>query len=155
MSNAWVCKFDGTIQCEESEAITLEVMKEELAAIIGSDNILGMEKRSEFMVQLCGMPTGVTNAYEITSEGWQLLNRGIVGPQGFSLCTAPDQNSKGENLARVIGAFTSSNPTTVRELIGHSLRVYRTGDALTQDWRPERVNIETNELGKIEEIWFG
>ncbi len=43
-------------------------MRGELAKIIGEDNILNMEKRSQIMIQKCGMPTGRMNAYEITEE---------------------------------------------------------------------------------------
>jgi hypothetical protein len=61
-------------------------MRKELAMIIGEENILRMEKRSQIVVRQCGMPTGNMNAYEITEEGWHILTTGIVGPQGFNLC---------------------------------------------------------------------
>ena len=72
MGNVWVCKPDGTIQCDQnSREITLEEMREELSTIIGSENIINMEKRSHLVIQMCGMPTGVTNAYEITKAFWE------------------------------------------------------------------------------------
>ncbi|MBA4141754.1 MAG: hypothetical protein H0X43_01860 [Nitrosospira sp.] len=159
MTNIWVCKPDGTIQCDEdSKEITLEKMRDELASIIGEDNIVSMKKTSRPMIQLCGMPTGSMNAYEITERGAFILERGIVGRQGFNPCSPEKyaQSLSSEvNIGQVIGSLTSCNPTTVKELTGHPLRVYKTGDFLTRDWRPDRVNIEVNNEGIIVDIWFG
>lgn len=163
MPNIWVCKFDGTIQCDEdSKEITLEEMRKQLAALIGDDNILDMKKSSRPMITLCGMPTGRMNSYEITEKGWFVLSRGIVGPQGFERCEE-DIGKKEKagaaeadiNIGQVIGICTSSNPVFIRELIGHPIRVYKTGDPLTKDWRPDRVNIETDAEGIIVKVWFG
>ena len=46
-------------------------------------------------------------------------------------------------------------PKSVRSLIGHKCRVYKTGDVLTMDFWPDRVNIEVNASGIIVDIWFG
>ncbi len=51
--------------------------------------------------------------------------------------------------------LTHSNPTTIKELTGRPLRVYKTGDVITQDWKPERVNVELSEKNVIVEVWFG
>jgi hypothetical protein len=159
MGNIWVCKPDGTIQCDEdSKEITLEEMREELASIIGDKNILGMKKTSRPMIQLCGVPTGKMNAYEITEQGALILERGFVGPRGFNRCSAEgDKESEPSeaNVGQIIGSLTCHNPTTVKELAGHPLRVYKTGDALTKDWRPDRVNIEIDSKGIIVSVWFG
>lgn len=156
MDDIWVCKFDGTIQCDEdSKEITLEEMHEQLAMIIGEENILGMEKRSVPMIDLCGMPTGSMNAYQITKQGEFLLEHGFVGRQGFNPCPAIAALDAKMNIGQLIGTLTSSNPTTIKELVGRSLRVYRTGDSLTFDWRPERTNIELNDKGIIVKVWFG
>ena len=41
-------------------------------------------------------------------------------------------------------------------LLGKSLRVYRTGDMLTLDYRPDRANIELNPADRrIVRVWFG
>ena len=115
-----------------------------------------MEKRQRPMVRMCGMPTGLLNCYEITQEGWTLLSNGIVGKNGFQrLDEGPQESPENVNLGRLIGSLTASNPQTVQELVGHQLRVYKTGDALTLDWRPERCNIEVSDLKKIVKIWFG
>lgn len=42
------------------------------------------------------------------------------------------------------------------DLLGKSLRVYRTGDALTKDLRPDRANVELDPgSGRIVDVWFG
>jgi hypothetical protein len=41
-------------------------------------------------------------------------------------------------------------------LLGKSLRVYRTGDMLTLDYRPDGANIELNPADRrIVRVWFG
>ena len=87
MSTIWVCKHDGTIQCnDDSVEITLEEMREQLELIIGASNVLNMKKKEYPTIQQCDTPTGKMNAYEITEQGWYILNHGIVGPVGFTLC---------------------------------------------------------------------
>ncbi len=158
MSNVWVCKFDGTIQCDQnSKEIPLGKMRENLEKIIGKGNVLSMEKRSQIMMQVCGMPTGHVNAYEITEEGSSMLNRGITGRQGFNPCLSSksDDGEEKANIGQVISACASENPVSIKELTGHPLRVYTTGDMLTMDWQPDRVNIEVGENRKIIDVWFG
>ena len=43
----------------------------------------------------------------------------------------------------------------VSTLIGKPSRVYKTGDSLTKDFIPDRVNIELNKSGEIVKIWMG
>lgn len=157
MSNVWVYKFDGTIQCDEKvQEVSLEEMREELAVLIGSANILSMKKEQRPMVQLCGMPTGRINCYEITEASWLVLSTGIVGTVGFQrMDEGPLETSEQVNLGRIIGSLTTSNPQTIQELVGHPLRVYKTGDMLTLDWRPNRCNIEVNNSSVIVKVWFG
>jgi len=141
MNNIWVCKPDGTIQCGYAREITLEEMRIELAGLIGDSNIRNMEKRSRFVPAVCGAPTGILNAYEITEEGWRLLDNGIRGRQGFEPC-------EGEEIP-------NPQPVQIQELVGRPLRVYKTGEAITKDRIPNRVNIETDDQGVIVNIWFG
>ncbi|VAW70374.1 hypothetical protein MNBD_GAMMA09-1415 [hydrothermal vent metagenome] len=158
MSNIWVCKFDGTIQCDKNaKEIPLQEMRENLEKIIGKDNVLCMEKRSQIMIQVCGMPTGQMNAYEITEEGSSILNRGFTGRQGFNPCLSSksDEAEEKANIGQIISACASENPVTIKELTGHLLRVYTTGDILTMDWQPDRANIEVGEDRKIIDVWFG
>lgn len=48
-----------------------------------------------------------------------------------------------------------ATPNTIEELIGRPSRYYTTGDVLTQDFVPERVNIEVNSNRQVVRIWFG
>jgi hypothetical protein len=43
----------------------------------------------------------------------------------------------------------------IEVIIGKEARVYKTGEALTEDFRPERVNIELSESNEIIQIWMG
>jgi len=43
----------------------------------------------------------------------------------------------------------------ISTLVGKVTRVYKTGDTLTEDFRPERVNVELSEDNKIVQIWMG
>jgi hypothetical protein len=143
MDNIWICKHDGSIQCEPGGGVSLEEMRKELAELIGGENILKMEQRSVTVIQVCGAPTGNLNAYLITEEGWRLLNDGIRGREDFNPC-------EGENIPIPI-----PQPVQIQELIGRPLRVYKTGEAITKDRRPNRVNIETDDQDVIVSIWFG
>jgi hypothetical protein len=157
MSTVWVYKFDGTIQCDTAaQEVPLDKMREELAALVGSENILSMKKDQRPMIQLCGMPTGKINCYELSENGWTLLSTGFPGTGGFQrVDEGPAESAENVNLGRIIGSLTASNPQTVQELVGHPLRMYKTGDMLTLDWRPNRCNIEVNESRVIVKVWFG
>jgi len=85
-----------------------------------------------------------------------LLEKGIQGKQGFErLDDIPEEDTENINVGRFIGSLTASNPQFVQELVGHPLRVYKTGDILTTDWRPDRCNIEISEQRRIVKVWFG
>jgi len=157
MGTVWVYKFDGTVQCDtEAQEIPLEQMRTELVVLIGDENVLSMRKDQRPMIQLCGMPTGRINCYEITETGWVLLSTGVSGTGGFQrIDEGPAETPDEINLGRIIGSLTASNPQTVQELVGHPLRVYKTGDMLTLDWRPNRCNIEVNDSRVIVKVWFG
>lgn len=47
------------------------------------------------------------------------------------------------------------NDNPISTLIGKPSRVYTTGDMLTEDFIPDRVNIELSESGEIVKIWMG
>lgn len=59
-------------------------------------------------------------------------------------------------LINIAAALTQvgQTPTMLSEVIGRAVRFYKTGDSLTMDYRPQRVNIEHAE-GAIVRIWFG
>lgn len=43
----------------------------------------------------------------------------------------------------------------IATLVGKQVRIYTTGEFLTQDHIPERVNIELSDTRKIVRIWKG
>ena len=43
----------------------------------------------------------------------------------------------------------------VETIIGKKARIYNTGDMLTEDYIPERVNIELSDSDVIVRIWMG
>ncbi len=65
MNKVKIFKPDGTLQCNQGQKISLDVMAKELSEIqiFSSDN-----KHDGLMrIQLCGKPTGNNNVYEISS----------------------------------------------------------------------------------------
>jgi hypothetical protein len=159
MSNLWVYKLDGTIQCDkEARKIPLDEARAELSSLIGSNKIIGEKVGSRVVPEVCYFPTGGYNAFEITAEGWYILQHGFRGSEGFLRLEEGRVRSMSPeelNIGQLIGSLTSAQPHTVAQLVGHSLRVYKTGDGLTKDWRPERCNIELINDDTIVSIWFG
>lgn len=94
MTEIWVYKADGTIQCQPAREteVTLAAMREQLAKLIGASNILDEAKWPPRgpVPTICGRPTGNLNAYKITPEGLHLLYSGVDGPSGFDV----DPNTK-------------------------------------------------------------
>jgi hypothetical protein len=43
----------------------------------------------------------------------------------------------------------------IETILGKTTRIYKIGDALTEDFRPDRVNIELSENNEIVQIWMG
>lgn len=73
----------------------------------------------------------------------------------------PWRKLPGKEAEAVLAGFfeTSSSvdrqPVMIRELLGRPCRFLKHDDATTMDWRPDRVNIRTDEKGMIAKIWFG
>lgn len=159
MSNVWVYKLDGTVQCDdEARKIPIDEARGELIGLIGSAKIIGEKVGSKIFPKLCNLPTGAYNAFEITADGWYMLQYGYRGKNGFNLLEEGGVKSKSLdelNVGQLIGSLTSAQPHSIAQLVGHPLRVYKTGDALTKDWRPERCNIELGDSDTIVLIWFG
>lgn len=157
MKNVWVYKFNGTIQCDpETAAIPLEIMRLELEKYAGAENVLAMKTSTRIMPALCGMPTGAINTYELTPAGWYQLEHGVLPNPGFMLLEdAKMQFSGSDSVGQIIGALIAENPQLIRDLPGHPLRVYQTGDPITKDWRPDRFNIERSADNRIVQVWFG
>lgn len=56
---------------------------------------------------------------------------------------------------RLVPAGMVKQPMLVSELTGRPLRVYTTNAPLSQEYRPERINIETGPDGAIVRLWAG
>ncbi len=63
-----VFRYDGSLQCGMGQAVPLDEMAKELAAV--NIKILSSEKTvvSGFIIALCGAPTGRANVYEIAKD---------------------------------------------------------------------------------------
>ncbi len=160
-----VYKADGTLQCTDLAAIPLDQHAAELkelgaSKIFGQGNVHG----PLFVTSLCGAPTGRVNAFAISHDDWERVSSGIVGLRGFRLWSgAPLPDLQMDQSCKIVPARSASPaspqvatmPTLIRELIGRPCRCYREGDGLSQDFIPERVNIEHNAEGRINDIWFG
>ena len=59
------------------------------------------------------------------------------------------------SLITILTFASSKDTDSISSLVGKLSRVYTTGDALTEDFRPDRVNIELNEQRHIISIWMG
>lgn len=161
-----IFKQDGTKQCRsEIKPVPLKehaAQLEEVGVkkICASGNVPG----PIVVPACCGCPTSQVNAFAISYEDWELLKNGIVGTLGFRLWTStpfpdldwePDCVLHPEPVPQVAMMSLVHGPVLIRELLGRPGRCYRQGDALTQDYRPERVNIEMDAGNRITNIWFG
>ncbi len=74
-----VFRYDGSLQCGMGQAVPLDEMAKELAAV--NITVLSSEKRivSGFIIALCGAPSGMANVYEIAKDD---LPRIPADPQG-------------------------------------------------------------------------
>ena len=171
--NPWVWRHDGTLQCSGAAGESLQEAREQLETVIGAQNVVRGEKRKlpGVIIAMCGASTGQVNAFELTPYGFWLLFHGIVGPIEFRpwVATVPVQmhgNGGGqlafdglaqakldkENVAFV--GVAAGGPSAIDQLYGRKCRVYNVGDALTDDYLPERFNIGLV-AGRIREMWFG
>ena len=160
-----VFKGDGTIQCEDNDPIPLEHHAAQLRKI-GTSRICGQGNVPGpfFMTAMCGAPTGRVNAFAIPKCDWDVMSSGFVGTLGFRLwAAAPFPNLEIETGCVISGQAIPGHrgqplgalPVLIRELLGRPCRCYRQGAVLTEDFMPERVNVEHDETGRISDIWFG
>jgi hypothetical protein len=175
--NLWVWRHDGSIQCDPRPGQSLQEAREQLESLIGAENVLDAEKRELpcIIPKMCGIPTARVNACFITVQGYLLLIHGFPGPMGwrpwtddcpedwadapFAALAAARRGVSEEEQPRAVGAAGAGGggggSTAIEDLYGRRCRCYTQGDALTQDYIPERVNIGLNQRGRIVEIWFG
>lgn len=159
MNIAVVFKQDGTVQCETPDPIPLEHHAAELrrmgvTRILGQVNVPGPYPVNA----LRGLSTGRVNAFAIPRADWDQIASGIVGTLGFRLWTGapyPKLDLPGDGTCVGGNSSLAGLPVLIRELIGRPGRSYRQGDVLTDDHRPDRVNVEHDEDGRIADVWFG
>lgn len=167
---ASVYKQDGTIQCEpEIKPRPLQVDADAIKAI--GIRVIGGGQRERlpiFVPTLCGTPTGWANVFSIDLTGitrQQLFQLAALGfrmwafdPAGARKAVkAGDEDPFPLDLpvaANLLGP--DPNPDRLADLIGYVVRVYRTGDVLTDDYLRDRVNIETDpQSHRMVRYWFG
>ncbi|MBD0782130.1 hypothetical protein FX995_10405 [Pseudoalteromonas flavipulchra] len=44
---------------------------------------------------------------------------------------------------------------SLKTIVGKVVRVYQSGDMLTQDHQPQRLNIELNDAQQVVRMWWG
>ena len=68
-STVFVSKPDGSLQCGQGKAMSLQEMEKQL----GSIPVVSRENRTDGLmhIQVCGSPTGKVNVYEIPLEKLQ------------------------------------------------------------------------------------
>lgn len=160
-----VHKADGTFHCEARQPIPVEHHAGELrklgaSKICGQGNVKGPGPNST----VCGAPTGRVNAFAILESDWETIASGTVGTLGFHLWQgAPFPDLKVEQSYRystkpVKGMQAVSItllPVLLREIIGRPGRCYGQGEVLSDDFVPDRINIEHDEFGRISDVWVG
>jgi len=166
---ATVYKQDGTIQCEpEIKPRPLQVDADAIKAI--GIRVIGNGQRERlpiFVPALCGSPTAWANVFSIALDGVTRHQLFLLSGLGFRMWTfdpgparklaeAGDEDPFPLDLpiaANLLGL--DSNPDRIADLIGHTVRVYRTGDPITKDYRRDRVNFETDPSShRIVRYWF-
>lgn len=169
MGTKWVYEFDGSVQCapdDMQQVSTMQESEEKLASLIGEASILNKKSIVLPVITLCGFPKGNAHSFEITEEGHDLLFRGVSGALGFE--DLPDAFSIAISLDKYLMADGEWTPwpwlskssdisvLPISSLIGSKIRIIEEGKAVTLDWAPRRINIETDSSGNyIKKIYFG
>lgn len=155
MSNVWVSKLDGALQFHpEIPKITLIEARDELSGLIGGAQILRGEPGSRIFPSKCGFPEGGYNAFEITAEGWNLLEAaGEEWKHGFYLLDETTVKSVDLTLDLMIGMRILSQPA-LRSGDIPQVRVFQLGDHFTKDFVPGRCNIEIDESRTVLRVWI-
>jgi hypothetical protein len=178
MDTLTIYKQDGTRQCLD---IAPRLLEEDAKVITGLKiRIVGKGRHVELPVVVpaqCGLPTAGANVFDIDATGLtrtQLLELAANGFTAWHFDAEPaEAAARGKATARARGdedpfplahlAVVASllggghpNPDHIRDLVGYLIRVYKTGDLLTMDFRRDRVNFETDpKTHRIVRFWFG
>ena len=166
-----IYKEDGTLQGHpEIEPRPLREDAEAISAL--GVKIVGEGRHEQlpiFVSARVGATTGWANVFDIDEAGLtrhQLFLLSGLGFKIWSFAAAPLETGK---VAGGVEPFASSalldaarllaahaNPDRIADLAGYVIRVYETGDLLTQDYRLDRVNFETDPATRrIIRHWFG
>lgn len=153
---------NGEIQCQDFPPP--RPLQHDIDAItrLGATKICGSAVTSGpgVVIAQCGMPANRVNAIAIPRSDWEMIKTSFVGPLGFKEWTSapyPAMDLDPSCTLRPIGGqnVPSQLNQPIHTLKGRIIRVYTTGDPLTDDFRPDRVNVELNDDGIIVDIWFG
>jgi hypothetical protein len=171
MDQLTIYKQDGTRQCEDIAPRPLAEDEKVISGlkipIIGG----GRHERLPIMVPaMCGLPTAWANVFDIDATGLSRQQLFQLSANGFNvwrfdasereaaIAAGGDNPFPLENLsivATLLGG-AQGNPELIRDLVGYVIRVYKTGDMITMDFRRDRVNFETDpQSRRIVRHWFG
>lgn len=181
-----VYKHDGTKQCGMGVETPLEAMRADLerlgAKVLKSEK----RRWPASILQKCDLPTGWCNVYQLSEHNWPLQAKVILGagfglwpqtpgteevqgrnlmegaeplenpiPWPFSVLSEAPEDWDGPWPFGVVG-LAHAAPNGLGALLGKQLRVYHDGDAYTQDFKVDRVNLVLNrDTAAIIEVWFG
>jgi hypothetical protein len=163
-----IYKQDGTRQCEDIKPRPIDVDAKIISGLGLKIIDHGRHERLPiFTPALCGFPTAWANVFAIDRNGvtrqqlFQLSQHGFKVWE-FSVPSEPAQaKALGEDpfpLLQAAASLLASDvqPDRIADLVGYVIRVYKTGDVLTQDYRRDRVNFETDPTNhRIVRYWFG
>jgi len=161
---------DDTLQCEDFPVPRPIDNDASVLRELGATKICAQAKvpGPYLYAAQCGLPTGQVNAFQLAKSDWETIKKSYVGPLAFKEwpnSAYPKLDPTGECEKSTSEAIEENGKPSLLNggkegvpiggLLGRTLRCYTTGDALTDDYRPERVNIEKDKEGKIVSIWFG
>jgi hypothetical protein len=167
-----IYKQDGTRQCED---IAPRPIAEDAGAITALGvHIVGEGKHELlpiFVPALCGSPTAWANVFAIDRSGLTRQQLFQLSQHGFKVWAFESPPQAADKAAMAGGSDVpfpldlpvaasllapEQHPTCIADLTGYLIRVYKTGDMITMDYRRDRVNFETNPTThRIVRSWFG
>ena len=164
-----VYKPDGTLKCENIKPRPLATDAEDLAKI--GVTVVGAGKHERlpiFTPQVCGSPTGWANVFSLSTKGLTRTQLLALSTHGFKVWTfekppevsarAGDSDSPFPLDFALASALLPQHafPVEIKDLPGYALRAYKTGEALTLDYRLDRFNVEISPADhRIVRTWFG
>lgn len=165
MDKVVVAKFDGTMACGSGTQRPLSEDETQLRSlgageVYGSTNVPGPFGTCR-ACHIC--PSGQVNAFLISADDWEKIQRGIVGTLGFMLWEgAPYPDFGAADQVRTLssrpagaGLSVSAMPVLLRDVIGYTIRVLGPDGVGTTDYQPDRVTFYASEEGRIIDIQIG